>query len=556
MYVVDAEYAKVILVDICMCMSQIIDKHVAERGEVIANIPIKISARSVFSKFSITPMNDVNFGAMVVNTKKQCSFALENKGDFEFKYAIVKKPSAEQLKKQQQNKVQVARGRSKSRDGQDSLQNSSISKLVGGEGGKGGGKSRAEMSNIRTEVIPGTQKLVLGMFTIQPATGSIPAGQSTTINVDCAADKPGKQEVALVIEISDRHKDDPPVVYHIYGDVLEPEINTTDLGFIFEEHGVCHSLGVLGPQLFHRKGCVGVYGEAERRFAFKSVIVGQTAKAHFKISNSTKIPCDAKLAIMSVSSKQKGAVDAFDIEPKSKFTIPSHSHVFATVIFKPTAIQTYTSLFEAYPDGYKQKALTFEIQGDGNLPQLGIVHPSLKNANGQPLLLFRRLLTNQSQTLRVTLQNTGTIPAIAQIQTKLSKRHFTVVLPDRGEQTTAVSNKGEDETIGKKTKSHRKESATPPMSLALNVGETQDFMVNFQPTTAEKCGGELSLRIQDNQFETLSIQLVGEGYQDDVSMENIRGGADRSEYFVEEGQKILKPEEVEGVCVHTCNWPG
>lgn len=523
-------------------MLQVIDRHVGEDGEVIASIPIKISARAVFSKFSISPLNSVNFGALVVNTKKQRSFTLENQGEFEFKYAIVKEPT-DDLQKKQQGKVGRGRSSIRSREGQDSLQNSSVSKM---EGGGRGGKSRTEMCSIRTEVISGTQKLVLGMFTIQPATGTIPAGQSTTVTVDCAADRPGKQEVALMIEIGDRHKDDPPVVYHIYGDVLEPAINTTDLGFIFEEHGVCQSLRVLGPQMFHREGCVGVYGEAERRFAFKSVIVGQMAKARFKIINSTKIPCDAKLAIASASSKQKGAVDVFDVEPKSKFTIPSHSHAFATVTFKPIAIQTYTSVFEAYPDGYKQRALTFELQGDGNLPQVSVVRPSLKNAKGQPLLLFKRLLTDQKQTLSVGLQNTGTIPATVQIRTRTGKQHYTVALPEMN----VIPSREKNGTSKEKKQHCRKGSASPPLSLGLDAGETKTFMVTFHPGISEKCQGELSLRIQDNQFETLSIQLVGEGYQDDVSVENIHGGADWSQVGLpvakEESFKKLQPEQVEG----------
>ena len=522
--------------------TQVIDRHVGEHGDVIACIPIKVSAKAVFSKFGISPLSSINFGAMVINTKKQVKFVLENKGEFEFKYAIVKEPTDSPQKIKQINKLV----RGSKRDGQDSLQGSSLFKVEGGRGGR----SRAEVASIRTEVASGTQKLVLGMFTIQPATGTILAGQSTTITVECVADRPGKQAVSLLIEIGDRNKDDPPVIYYIYGHVLEPEINTTDLGLIFEEHGVCQSLGVMGPQLFHREGCVGVYGEKERRFVFKSVIVGQTASARFKIINSTKIPCDAKLAISSVSSKQKSAVEVFDIDPKSKVTtVPSHSHMFVTVAFKPTAIQTYAAIFEAYPEGYRQKALTFELQGDGNLPQVEVAHPSLKNAKQQPLLVFRRLLTGQMQTLQVSLQNTGTIPATVRIQTKFGKEHYTVSIP--GGDKKAVTCKRDEMRENKEKQLQRKGSAHPPLSMCLNVGETRDFLVTFRPEVAEKCRGELSVRIKDNQFETLTIQLVGEGYQDDVTIENIHGGAERGlvEFSEAKGDGFtkLQPEEVEGI---------
>ena len=136
----------------------------------------------------------------------------------------------------------------------------------------------------------GTQKLVLGMFSINPAFGSVSPGQTQVISVDCIADKAGKFEELLAIEISDQQKDTPPENYKICGEVMVPGINITDVGSIFEEHRVCRELGVLGHRLLNvDEDCVGVYGEEERRFVFKSVIVGQTAKARFKISNPNRV---------------------------------------------------------------------------------------------------------------------------------------------------------------------------------------------------------------------------------------------------------------------------
>ena len=522
-----------------MCVSQVIDRHVGDQGDVIACIPIKVSAKAVFSKFGLSPPTGINFGAMTVNTKKQCTFVLENCGEFDFKYAIVAADGS-----QKKQAARPGRASSRARDGQESFQTSSLLKV---EGGRGGGKSKTEVTSIRTEVVSTTQRLVLGIFTIQPATGTIPAGQSTEIKVDCTADRPGKQAIALLIEVSDRSIHNPPILYHIHGDVLEPAINTADLGAIFEEHGVCQSLGVMGPQLFHRKGCVGVYGETERRFAFKSVIVGQTAKARFKVINSTKIPCDAKLAIGSTSSKQKGVVEGFEVDPKSTFTIPSHSHMFATVTFQPTAIQTYSAVFEAYPEDYKQKALTFELHGDGNLPQVEVTHPTLRNAKGQSLLVYRRLLTDQSQSLCVSLRNVGTILAVVQVRIRSGKQHYRLaILQDTATAEEVSENSGKSDS-----RCQRKDSASLPLSLSLNVGETRSFPVKFQPRVAEKCHGELSLRVQDNQFETLSIQLVGEGYQDDVSIQNIHGGADREGLSRGADTKAIVPEEVEGGFIYT-----
>lgn len=143
--------------------------------------------------------------------------------------------------------------------------------------------------SYRTEVLSGTPRLVLGIFTVNQAYGMILAGQSQTISVDCTGERQGRYEEELSIEISDRHKDSKPIPYKIGCEVLNPGINTTDIALIFEEHRICRELGVLGQYQFHEDNCVGVYGEREKKFVFKGVIVGQMSKARFKISNPNKV---------------------------------------------------------------------------------------------------------------------------------------------------------------------------------------------------------------------------------------------------------------------------
>ena len=61
-----------------------------EQGEIIACIPIRISGRTVYSKYTIYPVNDINFGSVLINTKKSRTLTIENKGDFDFRYTISK----------------------------------------------------------------------------------------------------------------------------------------------------------------------------------------------------------------------------------------------------------------------------------------------------------------------------------------------------------------------------------------------------------------------------------------------------------------------------------
>ncbi len=59
-------------------------------GVVIANIPIKVSAKAVVSEFSICPQAEIYFGPMNVNSKRQEKITIENRGEMDFKFTISK----------------------------------------------------------------------------------------------------------------------------------------------------------------------------------------------------------------------------------------------------------------------------------------------------------------------------------------------------------------------------------------------------------------------------------------------------------------------------------
>lgn len=196
-------------------------------------------------------------------------------------------------------------------------------------------------------------------------------------------------------------------------------------------------------------------------------------------------------------------------------------------------MQLYSATFEAVPDGTKGKGLSFELQGEGNLPQVSIVKPTLRNPKGHPLLLFRRLLLHQQQVLPLSLKNTGSIPATVLVETVSGSQSFAVLLPDDDVPAQPTSDEIPAIETGLKL--------PPPLSLSLPVNSTQECLVVFKPHALKKCRGGLCVQIQDNQFENLSIQLLGEGYEDEVYIEKIRGQLADDLTDVEE-----VPEDVEG----------
>ena len=67
---------------------QVMEPSICGGGETVAVIPVRVSAKAVFSKYSIHPASLINFGAMVKGSRKTCTFMLENKGSLDFKFLI------------------------------------------------------------------------------------------------------------------------------------------------------------------------------------------------------------------------------------------------------------------------------------------------------------------------------------------------------------------------------------------------------------------------------------------------------------------------------------
>ena len=221
------------------------------------------------------------------------------------------------------------------------------------------------------------------------------------------------------------------------------------------------------------------------------------------------------ISVKSATVKQKSSNEAFEVQPSSRIAIPSHSHIYASVTFKPMAMQNYNATFEVAPEGTRSKGLTFDLQGEGNLPQVTITQPTLHNARGDPLLLFSKLLLSQSQVLPIMLRNTGTISAKVVLENPGSKA-FSIV------DTENLGLDSDNDTSCDSPQDMVRKSASPCL-VDLDVNEGKECMVVFKPHSVKKYRSEMRVRVLDNQFEKMLVQLVGEGYEDEVYLENVRG---------------------------------
>ena len=61
-------------------------------------------------------------------------------------------------------------------------------------------------------------------------------------------------------------------------------------------------------------------------------------------------------------------------------------------------------------------------------------------------------------------------------------------------------------------------------SLFFKSGEVVDFIVEFTPTEVKRIAAELRLSVVDNPFEDAVVKLLGEGFEEEVTLDNIHGG--------------------------------
>ncbi|OCT82470.1 hypothetical protein XELAEV_18025000mg [Xenopus laevis] len=486
---------------------QIIEPSLGEGGETIASIPIRLSVQSVFAKYRLSPSSDINFGAMVLGTRKQSSFTLENCGSLEFRY-MISKMIREVIIQPLKRGPGPSTKRVRSREGSGSSRSLALN------------KSKRADSQTKEVNFAGQARLSLGMFTVSPGFGTVQPGGHVTVNIECFADQLGKSEEFLAIDISDRHPEDHSngIPFRLVTESCTPGFMTDDFASIFEEHRILGDARTL--QYLPALQAGGIYLQEENRFLFWNVLVGQTSTARFKIQNTGKVPCDVVLSVKPISSKTAARInDIFEVNPP-RMNIPSHSHCYAIMTFTPQSMQTYQCIFEASLEGTgsalsKNRNLSFDISGEGNLPRITILRPVLRNKHGNPLLLFQRLLTGQFQQLPLILKNDGSIPTRIYIDVPGESGVFS--LKPKSNTHCIYPAWGLGGELELPCTGHRPHAA----SLILHPGDVAEFDITFSPISPQRYEAILPISVVDNQYEQSYVQLVGEGYQDDLTLDNI-----------------------------------
>lgn len=206
--------------------------------------------------------------------------------------------------------------------------------------------------------------------------------------------------------------------------------------------------------------------------------------------------------------------DVYEVQP-TRACIGSYDHIYANITFTPPAMQSYSGIFEAAVDGMpgvvsRYRSLTFEIQGDGNLPRVAVQRPSTRNKTGNLVLIFKHLLVGRAQVLPIVLNNDGTLDADVKMTLTDPENSFTVIPLSTIVDDDAARDCSTNKTIAQKV-----------LSFCLPTGKSTEFAVQCKPTSTCKLVGEIRLCVRDNPYEETVVQLMGEGYKEDVTIDNI-----------------------------------
>mmetsp|Transcript_39618 Transcript_39618/g.60626 ORF Transcript_39618/g.60626 Transcript_39618/m.60626 type:complete len:390 (-) Transcript_39618:4001-5170(-) len=205
--------------------------------------------------------------------------------------------------------------------------------------------------------------------------------------------------------------------------------------------------------------------------------------------NPNKIPCTVKFNVKARSqSKSEGF--AFEVTPDT-LTIDPHKHKYVSVSFNPTAMMTYGGIFEAIVENgdpeSKSGKLVFELRGEGTLPTILVEKPEEVDAEGTPVLKFKKTRIGRESLLQIVLKNEGQVPATARFDA-LHHECF-------------------------EFQSNLSHTITPKSYHA--------FDIRFVPKSAQVENFLLTFSTLGNPYEQHKVMITGEGYSESVTFEGL-----------------------------------
>jgi hydrocephalus-inducing protein len=455
-----------------------------ESKEKFNEIPINFNVNSVFSKYTIVPLRNINFGPMQYGENKELSFEIKNNGQFPFNFAIcdfIDEEAKNAIKEERLKEIEERRTDALGaglEDAKDAKGKKVADPKAKGKEAKGGA--------------PDGEELKVSQYSIRPKSGFIDPENSASIKIHFTAEGAQFYEKALAIDISGRDFSDQPngIKFDVSAESCIPGINTEDLDAVFEEQTVIPS---LDPSVNTQSVITSsLYAIQERVFWFGTLIASQVPEGvveKFKIMNPNKIPCTVNFSVKP-RTQSKGEGFAFEVSP-ANVKIPPHENAYVKVSFKPDNMMPYGGIFEATVDNGDPESssgkFSFELRGEGTLPTLLLTKPSELNDEGIPLLKLKKTRIGKRTKGTITIHNEGAVPATVKFR---ALNHDNLEFKGEG-------------------------------SVTLEPKEYYSCDIEFTPTSTEPVNYKMEFETLHNPFECHKVIIQAEGYQESVTFENL-----------------------------------
>ncbi len=207
-------------------------------------------------------------------------------------------------------------------------------------------------------------------------------------------------------------------------------------------------------------------------------------------------------------------------------------------------MQSYSAIFDVLVEGQSKAnrelrntpILSFELHGEGHLPRVTILRPAIRNKKAQTMMIFNKLLLGRQATQQLLLINDGVLPAKVDFYLHDVEGVYSL-------QSSIENPNPENLVINDIT---RKATAA---SAIFEVGQKIALDILFKPKPtqgSQRYEGVLRLVVVDNQYEDTTVQLIGESYTDDITLDNIHGLVMSDEPLPIENKQTIVDDDVPG----------
>lgn len=350
------EKTKGIMIKVIDCVS----------GSEIANVPILFSAKIVFSQFTISPQNKLDFGNVSANIPVQNNIVITNTCPFPFDFDLVSANAPAEPET-----PRTANPRDKKRGN---------AKPISPRGQKGKKPVNLQIDD----------------FSLTPSSGTINPNESATILAELLPSS-GVENLSanFLIKITDA----PPqfaegIPFNLVAAAFTPGIDTVNYELMFPGTPMAIMADIT-------KSDFTAFLPAIKLLHMMNTIIGESTTVDFVLSNIKPVPCSI---VIEIKGPKKPAFfvseTTFDIEPGQTKSLQ--------ISFKPGEVNVFKSQLVVSTVG--GGSMILDMEGTGAVPEISIESNDEIVSETEPVK-FGQVLVGSQKTKYLTLKNFGKVPA-------------------------------------------------------------------------------------------------------------------------------------------------